>query len=402
MKKIMILGASELQVPAIREAQKLGLLPVVVDMNPNAVGFREENIVKVIESTIDKESVLRAAKDYQIDGIITLASDYPMRTVAYVADQMGLIGESETTARVTTDKGDMRKALQRGKVKIPDFHIVKDEEDFYRCCQKCVGLDKKFILKPADNSGSRGIVELDDFQEKKILRESYAYSRKNSRNGVVILEEKMEGLEVSVETISYKGECRIIQITDKLTTGAPNFVEMGHSQPSLLSLEMRRNIEETAIQANAALGIKCGPSHTEIIVTNEGAKVVEVGARLGGDCITTHLVPLSTGVNLVKAIIKIALGDKVDLEAKFCRGAAIRFFPSKNGVLESVSGLEEVRKMGGVRELMFRKKPGDQVRKIKNSTDRIGYVITDADDVETAVEICQKAIEKIDIQCREE
>ena len=87
----------------------------------------------------------------------------------------------------------------------------------------------------------------------------------------------------------------VIQITDKLTTGAPYFVEMGHNQPSLLPKNIQQQIEKVAKMAVKALGIQNGPSHTEIKVTSEGPKIVEIGARLGGDNITTHLVPLSTG-----------------------------------------------------------------------------------------------------------
>lgn len=138
---------------------------------------------------------------------------------------------------------------------------------------------------------------------------AYSYSHSFSRNGDLVVEEYMIGPEVSVETLTVNGECNVIQITDKITTGAPHFVEMGHTQPSQLPENTKQKVAQLAKLANRAIGIINGPSHTEIIVTNEGPKIVELGARLGGDCITMHLVPLSTGVDMVECCIKIALGE---------------------------------------------------------------------------------------------
>ena len=116
--------------------------------------------------------------------------------------------------------------------------------------------------------------------------------KENSRNGEIIVEEYMRGPEVSVETLAVNGKVTIVQITDKITTGQPHFVELGHSQPSSLSYEIQQQIRDITVAANEAIGIKDGPSHTEIIVTEKGPKIVELGARLGGDCISSHLVPL--------------------------------------------------------------------------------------------------------------
>ena len=97
------------------------------------------------------------------------------------------------------------------------------------------------------------------------------------------------GRKILVQSISYNGKVNIIAITDKITTGAPHFVEMAHSQPSKLNESTKREIESLAVSAIKAIGINNGPAHTEIIVTSEGPKIVEIGARLGGDNITTHL-----------------------------------------------------------------------------------------------------------------
>lgn len=392
-KKIMILGASILQLPAIRQAKKMGIEVVAVDMNPNAIGFQEADKSLVI-STIDIPAVLKAAKEEKINGIMTLASDMPMRTVAVVAKEMGLVGVDENTALRATNKAVMRQCLLENNVPIPTFYKVSNEQEYKQAVKQ---FKTKFIVKPADNSGSRGIFLIENLDNEKIIEEAYQYSKQFSRNGDIVVEEYMEGEEVSVETLSVDGVCHVIQITDKLTTGAPHFVEMGHSQPTRHSLEMVQRIREVATMAVNAIGIKNGPSHTEIMVTKDGPKIVELGARLGGDCITTHLVPLSTGVNMVENCILIALGENPDLTVKFEKGSAIRYIPSYEGVLKEVANVEEARNVIGVQEISFVKEIGDTLTNIESSTSRIGFVVAQADTVERAVNACYKALDKMKI-----
>ena len=212
----------------------------------------------------------------------------------------------------------------------------------------------------------------------------------------------MEGPEVSVETLAVNGNINVIQITDKVTTGAPYFVEMGHSQPCLLSESARKRIAEVAIAANKAIGIKNGPSHTEIKVTQSGPKIVELGARLGGDCITTHLVPLSTGVNMVEASIRIAIGEKPDLKPKWNKGAAIRYLRTATGTIKEITGIEKAEKVPGVKQVSIVHSIGEQIGEIKSSVDRAGFVIAQSEDAAKAIAVAEKAIRAIDIVVTEE
>lgn len=310
MKKLMILGASVLQIPAILQAKKMGIYVIAVDMNPNAEGFSYAD-KKIVVSTTDIDGVLEEARNNNIDGIMTIASDRPMMTVAKVCEELGLVGIDMKTAINATNKSKMRDALRNTDVAIPMYFSVENYKDFLEASKKIMDKGYKCIVKPSDNSGSRGIRLVNDSDN---LEEVYSYCKENSIAGTLVVEEYMEGEEVSVESISHDGDCEVIQITDKITTGAPYFVEMGHTQPSMLSDETKDEIKKLTQKATKAIGITDGPSHTEIKVTKDGPKIVEIGARLGGDNITTHLVPLSTGVNMVEAAIKIALGEEISLK----------------------------------------------------------------------------------------
>lgn len=394
-RKIMILGASILQLPAIEKAKEMGLEVIAVDMNPDAEGFKVPGVIKEVISTIDTPAIIEAARRHRIDGIMTLATDMPMRSVASVAKEMGLTGIDEGTALRATNKAEMRKALKAYNVPVPRFFTASDESEYNEVVKQ---FSVPFIVKPVDSSGSRGIFEVADITDQNMVRKAYDYCKPYSKTGDVIVEEYMSGPEVSVETLSIDGTCHVLQITDKLTTGAPHYVEMGHSQPTRHSKEIAKKISETAIAANKAIGIKNGPSHTEIIITGEGPKIVEIGARLGGDCITTHLVPLSTGVDMVECNIRIAMGEKPNISCKYNRGSAIRYLSTENGVIKNIKGLDAAKKTDGVVQVSIVHNVGDRVDGIKSSGDRVGFVIAQGRNAAEAIKSAESALSTIKVE----
>lgn len=396
MKKLMILGASVLQIPAIVEAKKMGIYVIAVDMNPNAEGFSYAD-KQIVVSTTDTKKVLEAAKENDIDGIITIASDRPMLTVSKVAEELNLIGIDEKTAINATNKSKMRDVLKKSSVPIPMYFSVDDYDQYRKAIEDIKNNNYKCIVKPADNSGSRGIRLIENYDEKE-LEKIYKYCKENSNSGRLLVEEFMQGPEVSVETISYKGICHVIQVTDKITTGPPYFVEMGHNQPSSLDKETIEKIKKVAINANKAIGIENGPSHTEIKVTKDGPKVVELGARLGGDNITTHLVPYSTGVNMVEASINIALGQEINIRKKFEKASAARYKKCHIGRITKITGVKEAKEVSGIKNVEIVHGLGEQSREIKNSNDRVAYVISQDENTSKATASCEKALEMIKIE----
>ena len=392
MKKLLIIGASFLQVPGIKRAKELGFEVAVADYDKNAVGIPYADKFYNV-STIDIEGVTAAAEDFGADGIMTLATDMPMRCVAVACKKLGFPAISLETAIKATDKGEMIKAFKEAGVPSPWFFIVESREKLEEIKDK---IEYPCIIKPLDNAGSRGVVLVN---EKEKLVESFEYSIGNSRGAGAIIEEYLIGNEVSVEIMAVDGEINVLMITDKLTTGEPYFVEMGHSQPSRLPENVQNQIKEVAKGAVAAVGIKNGPAHVEIKATSSGPKMIELGARLGGGCITTHLVPLSTGIDMVEGNIRCSFGEAPDVTPKFNKGSAIRHFNVKDGIIKSISGVEEAQKVEGVIEIDFVKKIGDRVvSDPKNSSDRVGYVIAQADNAENAVKICEKVMEIVKIE----
>lgn len=386
----MIVGASVLQLPAILKAKEMGLHVAVVDFNPQAIGipYADEYYNA---STMDEDAVLAAAEAYQPDGIMTLATDMPMRGVAKTSDKLHLHSISYETAVKATDKYDMIKAFKEHNVPSPWYFVVDTLEEL-----KAHEADVTFpcIIKPTDNAGSHGVAKVYSFQE---LLDNYEYAHSCSRHGKVIIEEYLDGPEVSVEVMVVNGVVNILQITDKITTEAPHFVEMGHTQPSLLPVATQEAIRNVTVAACTAIGIDKGPAHVEMKVTKRGPVMIELGARMGGDNITTHLVPLSTGIDMVGSTIKVALGEDPDIAPTLHCGSAIRYFEVPFGTIKAIENMEEAKKVTGVKQITFTKEVGEESTPIHCSNDRIGFVIAQGATAEDAVKACEEAMKVIKV-----
>lgn len=383
-KKVLVVGASVLQLPMIKKAKEAGYFVGVADYNPNAVGVPYADRFFCV-STIDKEGICEAARELQADGIVTCATDMPMRAIAYAAKQLGLNAISEDTALKATDKGEMIRVFREKGVACPWFFIVENADELDRIKDR---LTYPCIVKPTDNSGSRGVYKIENEAQ---LAEAVSYSSGCGRSGRVIIEEYLSGSEVSVETFCVNGEAHVLAVTDKLTTGAPYYVELGHNQPCMLPEAARADIAALAKKAVLAVGIENGPGHVEIMYTPKGARMIELGARMGGDFITTDLVPLSTGIDMLLATLECACGKQPALEPKWQKGAAIRYLRAPLGVIRAIRGVAEAEALPGVRQVGIVHGVGEESKEIKSSGDRVGYVIAQADTPAQAIRISENA-----------
>lgn len=307
MKKLAIIGASYLQEPLVKKAKEMGLYTICFAWADGATCAKI--CAKFYDiSIVEKEQILKVCQEEQIDGICTIASDVAAPTVAYVANAMGLVGNDYEAAVRANNKYLMRQAFMKASVPCPKFMMVTPET--LQTPEVIDGLrDFEFpmITKPSDRSGSLGVTKINMPSEHYPAIE-LAMSKSFKHEAMV--EEFIEGREISVEFISYKGTHYPLQITDKVTTEAPHFVELEHHQPSTLSDEMYTKIYDITMTALNALGLTNGASHTEYKITKDGRiAIMEIGGRMGGDFIGSDLVRLSTGYDFVKGVIEVALGE---------------------------------------------------------------------------------------------
>ena len=317
MKKLAIIGASYLQEPLIQKAKSMGIETHVFAWAAGDVGEKSADYFYPI-SIVEKEKIFEECRKIGIDGICSIASDLAVITVNYVAHNMGLVGNSLHSTVISTNKKDMRDALSKNGDACPKYKLISSTNDVDN-----MDLEYPLIVKPTDRSGSRGVQLVYNRDE---LNRAIANSLEAGFEKKVLLEEYVEGTEYSVECLSYKKKHELIAITRKYTSGNNMFIERGHLEPGCKDEKMVEKIKRTVFHALDTLEIENGPSHSEIRINENGdIKFIEIGARMGGDCIGSSLVELSTGVDFVKATIDIALGCEPDISTRKEGAAAIRY-----------------------------------------------------------------------------
>lgn len=299
-EKIAVIGANAPLIPFYRQAKKLGYEIIGIAWAEGAVCKPYCDRFYPI-SFADKEKVLEVCRQEKIHGITSFSLESALPTVIYVAQAMGLVSNSEECLRLTQSKFAQRQALEQAGISVPRYYLIENENQLK-------GIECRFpaIVKPVDSGGSQGICKVDNPED---LLPSYQYAAEFSRTGKVIIEEFVDGREFSVEYISHNGQHHFLQITDKVTSGAPRFVEMQHHQPADIPTDVWNGIRSMVEQALSALKIENSPSHTEIKLNSRGELyIIETGPRMGGDYISSDLVRLSTGYDFVEGAIKLAIG----------------------------------------------------------------------------------------------
>lgn len=365
-KKLAIIGASYLQLPLVEKAKEMGVETICFAWEDGAVCKDLCDRFYPV-STVDKEKILRICRDEKIDGITTIASDVATLTVCYVAEQMGLVGNPDKYSQTTTNKFLMRQCFMEHCIPSPNFC-----ESNGTVPETVRSFLFPVIVKPTDRSGSRGVEKVENVSGvSKALERACSESFQKK----AIIEEFVDGREISVESISFAGQHYVLQITDKVTTGAPFFVELEHHQPSSLPDEIKNRVKTIVLEALDALHIQFGASHSELKITGDSdIIVIEIGARMGGDFIGSHLVQLSTGYDFLKGVIEIALGIFHEPKIIEKKHSGVFFLSEETKELRQV--IEHWKDFPVIVEAEI---TATKLKPIECSADRSGYLIYKAD-----------------------
>ena len=397
-KHILIIGGGLFQVPAIKTAKSMGLKVAVTDYNPEAEGMLLADY-PIEVSTRNINLTVNTAKQFHetcpLDGVMTVGTD-ASQTVAAVADALNLPGIPFEVAERSTDKIKMRQCLQEHRVPVPEFRPIWSLQEAERAlCEMSLPL----VIKPCDNMGARGV--------KKILRPedlppAFKEAKEASISGKLILEEFMEGPELSLDALVFDGRIEVTGIADRHIEREPYFVEVGHTLPSNLPEVQQQQVMEVFRQAIRAIGINLGAAKGDIKMTPDGPKVVEIAARLSGGWMSAYTYPLSSGVNLIKGAIQVALGEiPMELKPKTSLVSTERALIPPPGKILSIKGVEEASKIKGVKEIILMKEAGDRAEVVTSNIGKTGYVITAAKTREEAICINDLAREMIRIEVGE-
>lgn len=364
-KKLVIIGANDFQDQLILKAKSLGYETHVFAWEDGAVGKKHADFFYPV-SIVEKEEILEKCREISPAGVCSIASDLASITVNYVAQGLGLPCNKTENNLIQTNKYAMRQALSDAGVPCPKFLHTGCEIDE----RGLEGFSFPIIVKPTDRSGSRSIMKLNSPEG---LKEAVAAACEVSFEKKAIIEEYLEGEEYSMETISYRGEHHYLATTKKFTTGAPHFIETGHREPSGLDDEILEKAKQTVQKALCALRIENSAGHSEFKVSPDGEiRIIEIGARMGGDCIGSDLVYLSTGNDFVKMVIDVACGIEPTLSArKEEKTAEVRFLFDENDLRE----LDKIKEQSSERIYRISDIELQNLGNTTDSSSRLGYYI---------------------------
>jgi len=378
--RLLVLGAGPAQLGLLEAAQTRGLWVAVVDRDPAAPGFRFADR-RCIVSTEDEPAVERLAAALAVDGIVSPGTDWPVAVAARVAGRLGLPHPIEpSTAVLATNKIRQRERLAAAGIPQPRSWIVGGEDELPEPSFPCV-------VKAPDRQGQKGLALVGGRSE---LAGAVEQARAVARSGLALVEELVDGPEVTVVGFSVGGVFTAVTVTDRVVAEPPAFgVALAHVWPS----HGRGQSPDMAAAAVAALGIENGPSYTQLRVGPEGPEVIEVAARLGGGH-DAELAERVSGVPLNDLAIDAALGLQLEPPEPRDRvgGAVTRFLVAPPGVLESVEVPDD---LDGVVRVRLYREPGYVFTPLRRGSDRAGAVLVTGDSRDQALERADSAAQRI-------
>ena len=311
MKRVLMIGAGFLQNFIIKKSKELGYYTIAIDGNPNAVGFENADEYKAI-NIVDEAACLEYAKQMKIDGVLTAATDYGVLSASYVAEELGLHGIKYTSAKRIKNKYEVRKCLFESGA---DDTGLSFEVSFKNQISEILSkVTFPVMVKPCDGSGSRGASRVDRADD---FKSACLFAMENSLTGKATVEPFITGEEYGAESFVLNGEIYVMGVMKKLMTKPPYYAELGHSIPSGLPSELEQKVKACVIKAIKALDINFGSVNMDMLITKSGdVHIVDVGARMGGNLIGSHIIPIGTGIDYMANMIRAAVGDKTDFAFK--------------------------------------------------------------------------------------
>ncbi len=402
MKTLLIISGGIEAADAARHAREMGLHVVVSDIDANAPGFAFAH-ERLIADVYGPEATAEAAERYhgerrKIDGVICVAADAPL-TAALVAQRLGLPGLSLEAAQLATDKLAMKTRFKERGVPVPWFAPVGSS----RALEKIVAeRGRNLVIKPVDSRGSRGVQRLARVADSAA---AYALAEKHSPTKRVMVEDYLDGPQVSTESIVTGGHCHTPGFSDRnyelLESHAPFFIENGGDLPSSLPRLIQEKVKAVVARAAAALGVTEGSVKGDIVVHRDEPYIIELAARLSGGFFCTREIPLNTGVDLIGAAIRVALGEPVDpaeMEPRRDNPVVQRYAFPRPGRVLGIRGAEAARRLPGIADIVVTARHGDIIPPAGDKRPSAAMVLATGASREAARASANAAIAAIEIE----
>ena len=384
-RRLLVLGAGPAQLGLLAAARDRGCFVIAADRDPGAPGFRYADR-RAIVSAEDEPALAQLAEAEEVDGVIAPGIDWPVAIAARVAERQGLSHPiSGVVASLATSKLKQRERLGEAGVPQPRWQIVTEPNET---------AEVPSVVKAPDRQGQKGLSLVREAGE---LRSALENAIAESRSGVAIVEELVEGPEVTVNAFSVGGRFAPLTVTDRLTADPPAFgVALAHAWPRQAAGEEAARVAEFAAEA---LGITNGPTYTQLRIGPEGPQVIELAARLGGGH-DAELCRAALGVDLNALALEAALGEELEAPRPDPKvgGACVRFLVPREGELSTVDGTEEARALDGILDVRVYREPGHVFGPFRHGADRAGAVLAVGESRDDALERADRAAALIRFQ----
>lgn len=370
MKKIMVVGAGVYQLPLIETAMKYGNVIIAAPEVP-------ENIKSLVYNTLiidvrAQDEICKFAEEEKIDAIVTDQTDIAVRTVAYVAEKLGLPGIGYDTAVLFTDKSKMReRCAELGLPILPNKKVrtLSDARDFY------LSLNSDVIIKPVDNQGSRGVARITCVSD---LEAKFDEARNYSATGDVLIEKMAYGREFVVEGVTTNYNYHTLICGDTSYFNIPDaFSAKSRIFPSNADDELVTRVCELNKQIIEGFGLVHGITHSEFIMDGNEIYLIETAARGGGVFISSDLINLGSGLHTEEYLIETALGYEYPINLKQGMHCCYMAFYISNGVVNSIEGIDDVKNLEYVhRNLLDEIHLGMEVKNCNDKTSRYSIIVS--------------------------
>lgn len=391
MKKILIIGAGFLQTFVIKKAREMGYHTITIDKNPNSIGFKYADEYSVVD-IIDKNACLKYAASKNIDGVLTAATDYGVLSAAFVAKHLNLPGLDYSVSEIVKNKYAVRKRIYEKKVDdLEQFYKIGDSSELNKVKDN---IQFPVMIKPCDGSGSKAINKVDGVSGLKGACEE---AIKSSLIGKALIEDFIDGKEYGVESFVYNGEVHVLGVIGKRVTTPPVYAEVGHFFPVCITFEDK--VKEVVKNAIKAIGINFGAVNMDIIITDdERVFIIDIGARMGGNLIGSHIIPYGTGIDYIEILIRTAVGDPVELKPKSPNmNVATRLLTLKPGKVLNLPDFQHIEKTYNV-DIYHHLHAGSKIKEYRNNTDGCGYVVSISNNLHKSIKQVDNVKDLIDFK----
>jgi biotin carboxylase len=388
-KRILVVGAGKGQLPVIHTAKSMGIEVFGVDKSSTAPGISILDDFRRID-VVDKEEIFNYAMEMKVDGVLTYQSDIGVPAVGYVSDKLKLNNVSENVAEIASNKILSRQAFLEQNINQPKFAVVSSLQQTQKQCEL---FGYPCIVKAADSSGSRGVTKVNCQQDvSRAFEAAFGVTRLDK----ILVEEFIHGYEIGAQTFSVAGKQTLVLLHNDTFNVKDCLVPTGHSMPiSGLSERIQEKIQNEVRAAVSALGILNGPANVDLIIRNNKAYIIEIGARAGATCLP-ELVKWYTGINWEEASILSALGQKPNIDLKLAKPIAVSILYSESaGIYRGYDFDQSLLKKLNVLDFELEIENEEFINSLTKGTDRIGKVICSGNSPENAEENIKEFIKNL-------